>query len=68
MKRLLELRICAKLISYFSILTIGKHSIRLGLPQIYLLQPVESLRSRGILLYDTTWMVKNLQDGSDVSL
>ncbi|WP_196518946.1 hypothetical protein [Nostoc sp. WHI] len=40
-ERWLELGICAKLISYFSTLTIGKHLIRLGIFQIYLLQPVE---------------------------
>jgi CRISPR-associated protein Cas6 len=31
-------------------LTIGKHSIRLGIPQIYLLQPVENLRSRIVVI------------------
>ncbi len=39
-ERWLKLSISAKLISYFSIMTIGKHLIRLGILQIYLVQPV----------------------------
>ena len=31
-------------------LKIGKHTIRLGIPQIYLLQPVEYLRSRIVVI------------------